>query len=433
MVTTAGERTSYDCVVIGGGPAGATCATLLAQHGRRVLVLEKAAFPRHHIGESLIPYTYHTFKRLGLLDALRGSDHPRKESVQFVNSEGRDSQPFFFTDYDPAESSTTWQVARDRFDVMMLDNARQHGVEVRQPAQVRKVLLDGERAVGVRAKIDGAEVEFAADVIVDATGMAGLLSRQLGLRHPDPQLRNAAIYGYYRNAQVDEGRNAGATIIIHTPERNGWFWFIPLAGGLTSVGVVAPPAYLTSGRGDDPAATLAEEIENCPGIARRLADAELVSRVYVTADYSYRSSRVTGDGWVLIGDAFGFLDPVYSSGLMLALKSGEYAADSIHAALEDGDTSANRLAAFAPQFLHGMQLLRQLVYAFYDKNFSFGAFLKAHPQHGDTLTRLLMGDVFDDPAVARIFDDMRDFTELPGPMEVDQPLERFPGFRAAVS
>ncbi|MDX2197551.1 MAG: NAD(P)/FAD-dependent oxidoreductase [Phycisphaerae bacterium] len=415
MTPTANQ--TFDAIILGGGPAGATCATILAQHGRRPLILEKATFPRHHIGESLMPGTYEIFDRLGILPRLKNSDFTVKESVQFVNSDGRDSRPYFFPDRDPHERSYTWQVKRSEFDQMMLDNARDHGAEVLMGAQARRVIFEGDRAVGVVAKVDGQERELRAKVIVDATGQGALLSRQLNIRYPDQKLRNAAIYSYYKGAHRDEGRNAGATLVVSTPNREGWFWVIPLADDITSIGVVAPPAYLTSGRGDDPEATLAEEIRNCPGVARRLANATRVDKVYVCSDFSYRSERVSGEGWVLIGDAFGFLDPVYSSGLLLAFKSGEWAADAIHDALKTGDLSATSLGRWGPRFANGMQLLRQLVYAFYDRDFSFAQFMKQHPEHGDHLVRLLIGDVFNDE-VGAIFDPMRNWTKLPEAMAV---------------
>lgn len=413
-----------DVLIVGGGPAGATCATILAGQGHDVTVLERHEFPRHHIGESLMPATYDTFERLGILDYLKESDFIRKESVQFVNSDGKDSRPYFFTDRDPHERSQTWQVKRDEFDRMMLENAQSRGAKVVMKAQARRVIFENDdpqrKAVGVVAKVDGKEQEFRARVVVDATGMNALLSRQLDIRYPDQRLRNAAMYAYFKGAYRDEGRNAGATLVVSTKNREGWFWVIPLADDITSIGVVAPPSYLTTGRGDDPEATFLEEIENCPGVAKRIEDAERVSKVYVCSDFSYRSEKVAGDGWVLIGDAFGFLDPVYSSGLLLAFKSGEWAADAIHEALQADDTSAAKLGAWGPRFAHGMQLLRQLVYAFYDENFSFGQFMKQHPEHQDHLVRMLIGDVFNDE-VGTMFDKMRDWTNLPETMTLATP------------
>jgi len=408
-------RDTYDCIIIGGGPAGAVAATVLAQQGRRVLILERGRFPRHHIGESLMPQTYWTFQRIGMLEKLKASDFPRKESVQFVSASGRESHPYYFTDRDPRESSVTWQVRRDRFDRMMLDNAAEHGAEVREGVAVRSILFDGDRAVGVRARAEGRETDLAADVVVDASGMATLLSRQLGLRLPDARLRNAAIYAYYRGARRDEGRNAGATLIVNTPDPRAWFWLIPLPDDITSVGVVAPPSTLCCGRGDDPTSTLDEEVGACSNVRDRLASAERISSAYTTSDFSYRADRVAGPGWVLIGDAFGFVDPVYSSGVMLAMKSGEMAADTIHAALESGDVSAERLGRFGPRLAAGMHLLRQLVFAFYDRGFSFGKFLGAHPEYRDHLVRVLIGDVFNDD-VGAIFTVMRDWTDLPDPV-----------------
>lgn len=405
-------NTHCDVIIIGGGPSGATAATILADHGHKVLVLERGKFPRHHIGESLMPNTYWTFKRLGVLEKMKSSNFTVKESVQFVSASGKDSAPFFFPDWDPAEWTYTWQVERSRFDQMMLDNAREHGAEVIEQANVREVVFEGDRAAGVKAVIAGAAREIRAKVVVDASGQSGIISRQLKLRYGDEKLKNAAIYSYYKGALRDSGRNAGATLVIATPEPGGWFWFIPLSDGITSVGVVAPPNYLYNGRGDDPGAILDEEVANCPGMARRMVNAERVAQIYTTADFSYRSKRCSGDGWILIGDAFGFLDPLYSSGVMLALKSGELGADAVHEALASGDTSGAKLGAFGPAVAEGMQRIRMLVYAYYDPNFRMGAFVREFPQYKNHITRILIGDVFNDE-VAEVFGVMKDRIALP--------------------
>ena len=406
----------FDCIVIGGGPAGATVATLVAEKGHRVLVLERFRFPRHRIGESLMPQSYWTFKRLGMLEKLRKTDFVPKESVQFVSYLGKESAPFFFADRDPNEWSTTWQVRRDEFDTMMLENAVEHGAEARFGVNVREVLFEGDRAVGVRALVDGAPVE-----LVDASGQSGLLSRQLGLRVVDEQLKNAAIYTQFRNCELDTGRNAGATIVLHTRDRKGWFWWIPLreSDRTVSVGVVAPVAYLCSGRGDDPSAVLEEEIANCPGLSTRLARAEQTGKVYTTADFSYRSRKIAGEGWVLVGDAFGFLDPVYSSGVMLALKGGELAADLINKGLDDGDLSGARLGSFGPRLAAGMHTIRQFVYAFYDQDFRIGGFVRAHPEYKDHITRILIGDVFNNE-VSKVFELMGERIKLPEAIKLEE-------------
>ncbi len=408
-----------DCIVIGGGPAGSTTSTILADHGHRVLLLERSKFPRHHIGESLMPQTYWTLKRIGMLEKLKASDFTVKESVQFVNANGKMSQPYYFPDRDPNEWSVTWQVKRDRFDKMMLDNAREHGVEVRENVAVKEVVFEGNRAVGVRAVIDGAPRDIQCKVVIDATGVNALLSKQLDIREGEPGLKNAAIYAYWKGAHRDEGRNAGATLVIYTPDKQGWFWSIPLENDITSIGIVAKPQYLITGRGDDPMATLQYEIENCPGILRRLKNAERVSHAYVTSDFTYRARRIAGDGWVLAGDAFGFLDPIYSSGVFLALKMGELTADTVHDALVAGDVSGARLGRHGPKVARGMQLIRQLVYAFYQPQFSFGEFNRAFPQYHDQVVRLLIGDVFDKDDFAEVFERVRERVPLPEPIELE--------------
>ncbi len=412
-------NTPYDCIVIGGGPAGSTTSTILADFGHRVLLLERSKFPRHHIGESLMPQTYWTFKRIGMLEKLKRSDFTLKESVQFVNSSGKLSQPYYFPDRDPNEWSTTWQVKRDRFDKLMLDNAREHGVEVREGVGVKEVLFEGSRAVGVRAMIDGAAKDIHCKVVIDATGVNALLSKQLGIREGEPGLKNAAIYAYWKGAHRDEGRNAGATLVIYTPDKQGWFWSIPLENDITSIGIVAKPQYLITGRGDDPLATLDYEIDNCPGIKRRLVNAERVSHAYVTSDFTYRSRRIAGDGWVLAGDAFGFLDPIYSSGVLLALKMGELTADTVHDALREGDLSGQRLGRHGPKVARGMQLIRQLVYAFYQPQFSFGEFNRRYPEFHDQVVRLLIGDVFDRDDFDEIFARVAETATLPEPIALE--------------
>ena len=232
----------YDCIVIGGGPAGSTAAALVAQAGPSVLLLEREAMPRFHVGESLMPESYWTLQRLGMLDAMRQSDFVPKQSVQFVNASGKLSAPFFFKEHDPRECSQTWQVERAKFDQMLFDNAAAKGADCVDGARVVEVLFDGQRACGVRVQLDGQSREIAATVVVDASGQAALLGNRLGLLREDPELRKAAVWTYYRGAVRDSGDNGGATIILHVNDRQAWFWFIPLARDVTSIGVVGDHA-----------------------------------------------------------------------------------------------------------------------------------------------------------------------------------------------
>ncbi|HEX9941205.1 MAG TPA: NAD(P)/FAD-dependent oxidoreductase [Thermoanaerobaculia bacterium] len=406
------DMMDYDVITIGGGPGGAAASTLLAQRGHRVLLLERSRTPRFKIGESLMPATYWTLERMGVLPRMKASYFPKKYSVQFFNKLGKASAPFYFTETDPSESSQTWQVLRSEFDALLLDNAREHGVEVQRGALVKEVLFDGERAVGVRAELHGEEErEIRCRVVVDASGQSAVIARKLGLRRPDPELKKAAYFTHYQGALRDPGIDEGATLVIRTQEARSWFWYIPLPDDRVSVGVVGSLDYLITGRPADPQQVFEEELDRCPALQPRLAGATQVFPVQATRDFSYRSSRIAGDGWVLVGDAFGFLDPIYSSGVLLALKSGELAADSIDAALAAGDLSGARLGAHGPRFAAGMEAMRKLVYAFYEQDFSFAKFLARHPEHRLNIIHLLVGNV--DHPTEGLFDAMSWMVRFP--------------------
>jgi flavin-dependent dehydrogenase len=389
------EKGTVDVVVIGGGPAGATASTLIAQKGFRVRLFEREHFPRFHIGESLIPETYWVLERLNMLPKMKASPFVHKHSVQFVNSTGKLSAPFYFHDNKPHECSQTWQVVRSQFDKMMLDNAREHGVDVEEGARVLDVIMDNGRAVGVRVKHENGDTEdVKATVVVDASGQNGLLMNRLNLRVWDPVLNKGAIWTYWEGAYRDTGRDEGATIVIQTTDKKGWFWYIPLHDNIVSVGVVAPFDYLFKGRKSYPE-TYEEEVAKNPSVTERVSKAKRVTGHFATKDYSYRSSQVAGDGWVLVGDAFGFLDPLYSSGVLLALKSGQLAADAIGDGLASGDTSGAQLGSWGSSFNEGVDRMRRLVCEYYD-GFSFGNFMKHHPELRGTVTDLLIGDLFHD-------------------------------------
>jgi|LakMenEpi03Aug12_release.lakeMendotaPanAssembly.Ray.scaffolds.fasta_scaffold33532_5 flavin-dependent dehydrogenase len=394
---TVGGFAEPDVIVIGGGPSGATAATLIAQQGHAVRLLEREHFPRYHIGESLIPETFWVLDRLGMLEKLRGSRFVNKHSVQFVSEQGRLSEPFYFADHKPHESSRTWQVLRQDFDVMMLDNAREHGVDVREGVRVLEVLFEQGRAVGVRTVDEtGAVAETRCRVVVDAAGQSCLIQDRLGLREWDPVLKKAAIWTYWKSARRDRGRDEGATMVMQTKGRQGWFWYIPLHDDVVSVGVVAPHDYLFAGRDTKDLETIYfQEVEKCPGVGPRIATAERSGPFRAAKEYSYRSRQVAGDGWVLVGDAFGFLDPLYSSGVLLALKSGADAADAIAEGLSKGDTSAAQLGKWGPSFTAGMDRMRRLVCEFYD-GLNFGQFVRRHGDRKGLVTDMLIGDLFKD-------------------------------------
>ena len=384
-----------DVVVIGGGPAGSTTATLIAQKGYKVQLFEREKFPRYHIGESLIPETYWVLQRLNMLEKMRKSHFVHKHSVQFVSANGKSSAPFYFSENKPHECSQTWQVERSEFDLMLLNNAREHGVDAHEGVRVLDVVFDGDRATGIRIqRPDGSTAQVNAKVVVDASGQSGMLMNRLKLRIWDPVLNKGAIWTYWDGAYRDSGRDEGATVVLQTESKDGWFWNIPLHNNRVSIGIVAPFDYLFKGRGTHEE-VYHEEIEACPAVKERISGAKRVSGYHATRDYSYRSTKVAGDGYVMVGDAFGFLDPLYSSGVLLALKSGEMAADVVVEGLEKNDLTEAQLGKWGPALNAGIDRMRRLVCEYYD-GFSFGRFVKNFPQLRGTVTDLLIGDLFSD-------------------------------------
>jgi flavin-dependent dehydrogenase len=404
-----------DVVVIGGGPAGSTASTLIAQKGHKVRLFEREKFPRFHIGESLIPDTYFVLERLNMLPKLRGSHFVKKYSVQFITEHGRLSEPFYFIDNKNHPSSQTWQVYRQEFDQLMLNNAREHGVQVEEGVHVLGVLWEGERAVGVRIKReDGSQQEIRSKVVVDASGQSSVIMDRLNLREWDPVLKKAALWTYWEGAQRDTGRDEGATLVIQVKGKQGWFWYIPLANrNMVSIGVVAAYDYLFKNRGGKSHEEIYfEEVSRCPGLQPRIANARRCDGFRAAKEYSYKAKKAAGDGWVMVGDAYGFLDPLYSSGVLLALKSGSLAADAVSDGLAKGDTSEAQLGKWEPGFAQGMDRMRRLVCAYYD-GFSFGRFVRRFPLLKGLVTDLLIGDLFKDevdqvwPAMEAIWDEVR--------------------------
>jgi flavin-dependent dehydrogenase len=408
---------NFDVIVMGGGPAGSSVAGILAREGRQVILFEKEVFPRHHIGESLMTDTYWTFRRLGLLEKLRESPFVRKYSVQFANAAGKESRPFYFFEAVHHESAVTWQVTRAQFDHLLINHAADQGAVVHQGVLVKQVLFEGDKAVGVEVQMqDGTREKFFANVIVDATGQTAMLSNKFRWRVRDPNLKKAVLYSYFKGAHREPDLNGGATLVLRTEAGSGgWFWYIPLENDITSVGIVADPEYLLKNRGQDLAKIFHEEIEKCEPCRKRVAEGTRVDKIYSILDYSYRSKQNAGNGFILIGDAYGFLDPIYSSGVLLALKMAELAADAIHDAFNHDDFSAERLGQYQAKLDRGIESMRKLVYAFYNDGFSFAGFLRKYPEERVHIINLLIGDVFKE-GVDSVYGPMSEFAEIPPPL-----------------
>ncbi len=404
---------SYDVIVIGGGPAGSTAAGVLAQKGHRVLVLEKEKFPRYHIGESLMPFCYFPLKRIGVIEQMKTSHFPKKYGVQFVSTNGRVSQPFYFFQHLKHEASITWQVLRSEFDQILIDNARAKGARVVEQTTAREIIWEKGVAAGVKVLNKQGELgEFRAPVTIDASGRDAFSLKRQGWKVPDPYLKKIAIWTYYQGAARDPGLDGGATTIAYLPEK-GWFWYIPLPDEMASVGIVAEKKYLYR-NGRDLRTIFEREVGNNSWIQEHLAPGRQRGRYWVTSEYSYRSRHCAADGLVLIGDAFAFLDPVFSSGVFLALRSGELAADAIDEALAAGRVSAAQFHDYGAYLCQGIEAMRKLVYAFYDHEFSFREFVSRLPHLRGDLTDCLIGNLFRD--FQALFAGVAKFSELPEPL-----------------
>lgn len=414
------NATDHDVLIIGAGPAGAAAATILAGHGRDVLVLERDTFPRYRIGESLLPFTYEPLKRLGLIDQMRQSAFVKKYSVQFISPSGRASQPFyFFNRYDRETVAQTWQIRRAEFDVMNANNARSRGARIRHGVVVKELLRKDGCVIGVRAQdAEGKVTEHHAKITLDCSGKEAFAAVRSQWRKKDPGLNKVAVWTYYQGAKRDEGIDAGATTVAMIPEK-GWFWYIPQHDDMVSVGVVAEGKYLSRDGVRKPEEIFKREITQNPWIEEHLAAGRQTGDYYLTSEYSFHSQHCGEEGLLLVGDAFCFLDPVFSSGLMLALKSGVMAADEVHRGLVEGDLSPARFTDYAASLREGIENMRKLVYAFYEPNFSFKQVIDRYPDLAGDITDCLSGDVNKD--FSRLWRAIEEFCPLPAVLPVGEP------------
>lgn len=417
--------THWDAIIIGAGPAGSAAATLLAEYGHRVLVVEREKFPRYHIGESLIPFTFHPLQRLGLISRMKSSCFVKKYSVQFVAPNGKTSQPFyFFNRYDRETVAQTWQVTRAEFDQMLANHARSRGAVVVEETKVLSLLREGDAVVGVETQGPSGETRvFRAPITLDASGKESFASARLGWRMRDPYLNKVAVWTYYRGAQRDLGLDEGATTVAFVPDR-GWFWYIPQQNDQVSVGVVAEGKYLTRGGVKSPEDMFKREVGQNRWIEDHLSSGRQFGPYFLTSEYTFHSRHCGCEGLLLAGDAYCFLDPVFSSGLMLALKSGVMAGDAIHEAIVARDFSPGRFAPYAASLREGIENMRKLVYAFYNPDFSFRTITERYPEMAGDITDCLSGDLNKD--YTRLWEVIREFAPLPDALPVGMPKAATP-------
>ncbi len=351
--------TPCDVLVIGGGPAGSTIATLLARRGRRVVVVEKDRHPRFHIGESLLPLNLPLFERLGVKDAVAGIAM-LKYGAQFNSVEHGKSLTFEFADALDPTWPYAYQVRRSEFDHLLLKHCAASGAEVHEGTRVTEVDFGSRDGVHVAAQgDDGPTRRWRAGFLVDASGRDTFLAGKLGIKRKNAKHNSAALFGHFTGARRLPGREEGNISMFWF--QHGWFWFIPLRDGTTSVGAVCWPYYLKS-RKTDPTAFFLETIALSPGLADRLRDAKLTGPATATGNYSYYADRMAGDRYILVGDAYAFIDPVFSSGVYLAMNSAFLGADVVDGALADPRAARRLGLEFDRTVRRGLRTFSWMIY-----------------------------------------------------------------------
>jgi len=360
----------YDCdvAVIGGGPAGAAAGAALGRAGRRVLVFERDHFPRFHIGESLLAAANDVFEELGVMEKVRAAGFTRKWGASFGPADGSSEAYADFTTSPEVRHPQTWQVPRAELDLLLLEHAAASGAEIRQEHRVLEVAFAPDGVTLEVAGPDGKKLAARARAVIDASGRLGLLARKLRLRVDEPRLANIGIYGHYRGVPRPEGRRAGDIRIVGRDDM-GWFWFIPISPELMSVGVVLPRAVFDRLPRLEHEALLDRCIAETPAAAALMRDARREWPVRVERDFSYTVRAYAGDRWLLAGDAGSFLDPVFSTGVTIALESGVEAARAVDEGLRRGDLSARAFGGFARRQRRRYLAFRRFVLAFYTPSF----------------------------------------------------------------
>ena len=348
-----------DVLIVGGGPAGSTVASLLAEKGKHVIVLEKDRFPRFHIGESLLPLNLPLFDRLGVAEDIRriGIYKPGAEVISDAHER---ATIFRFANNPHLRINHSYHVRRADFDKLLLDNSRRLGATVLEEVRVTDVEFDNEGRITVMARNASGEPSlFAPRFLVDASGRDTLIAGRLGLRQIDKRNNTAAVFGHFRKV-ARRGGDVEGMITMHLLV-NGWCWMIPLPDDVMSVGLVGTRSFFKT-RTDDLDGFFARAIAACPSVAERMASAEPIGSLVTAANYSYRAQRIGGNGYLLIGDAFAFVDPLFSSGVMMAMSSADFAAEAVDAWFANRRHGERLMRAYERKARRGLNTLSWLIH-----------------------------------------------------------------------
>ena len=361
------KSTLYDVAIIGGGPAGSTAATLLAKAGRGVIVFEREKFPRFHIGESLLPFSMNTFDRLGVREKLDANFLP-KYGGEIVSACGSKGVKFYFKDGFRSKRDRAYQVTRSEFDKVLLDHSRENGAEVREETEVTKLEFSSERVKIDIANADGTKSQIEARYLLDCSGRQTMLGGLFNVKTTYGHLQKFSLFAHYENVERLSGKDATLIRMVRSLDR--WFWLIPLSETRTSVGVVMDTKTFTDEK-LAPQVALEKFIAEQPLMHERMKNAVRVSPVYSAGDYSYRNRQLTGDRWLMVGDAAGFIDPVFSSGVFLAIMSAEKAADTLEQVLQNERRRRRLFAQYARAVNRVMDIYLTFVNAWYERSREF--------------------------------------------------------------